>query len=336
MRSAWRMCGLSSMRPSSDSAPESGRGPERGQHAPGPFDLFGGRTERRVDRRDLRRVDRHLAGEALAARLAGAALDRSGIAELGVHRIDRDDARRGCREQAHRARVGISEFELAVGLAVCQRAHVGREILGAPREPAHASRELREARSVQYRARAFSDQRDQPDAARLQARARLERLEPVTRPLDVRSVARLRQHDAVRPAVDHGRQVRQRIAGLDRIDAHPERHVALGTREVARDLLPCRGPAFRNDGILEIEDDRIRAARDRLRKALGAVTRHEQHRAHHAAALRFISAVRLHTATSSLRWLKQRCTNTTMPAPGRERLSRISCTIVSVRSVSPG
>ena len=161
-------------------------------------------------------------------------------------------------------------------------------------------------------------------------------LEPVVDASHVVAVARLRQHDAVGPAFDHGREVPCGLLALDRVDAYPGGPGALARGEPFRDLGARVGPSLWHDGILEVEDDRVGAARLRLREAVRAVAGHEEHRAHHASALRFMSAVRRQFATSSPRWLKHRCTKITMPASGRERLSRISCTTVSVRSVSPG
>jgi hypothetical protein len=43
-------------------------------------------------------------------------------------------------------------------------------------------------------------------------------------PMQVVAVARLGQHDAVRPPRQHRSEVGQGIGTLDRIDAHPERY----------------------------------------------------------------------------------------------------------------
>ena len=47
------------------------------------------------------------------------------------------------------------------------------------------------------------------------------------------------------------------------------------------------------------------------------------------------SAVRVHSHTSSSRWLKLRCAQVTMPALGRDLLSRTAMHSLSLRSVSP-
>src|ERR1700678_1627114 len=94
--------------------------------------------------------------------------------------------------------------------------------------------------------------------------------------------------------------------------------------------------AVRRNRVLKIEHQRVGARGFRLGELALAVARHEQERAesHDAGRLR-ISADRLQYATSSARWLKHRWSNTTIPASGRERLSRFSATVVSARSVSP-
>ena len=47
------------------------------------------------------------------------------------------------------------------------------------------------------------------------------------------------------------------------------------------------------------------------------------------------SAVRVHSHTSSSRWLKLRCAQVTIPAFGRDLLSRSAMHSLSLRSVSP-
>jgi hypothetical protein len=101
--------------------------------------------------------------------------------------------------------------------------------------------------------------------------------------------------------LDHGRKVGSGVISRDGIDAHPRRHGTIGAREPADDLGPGKRAALGYDGVLQVEDDRVRARCRGLRKQLRAVTRHEQHRSHHASALRFMSAVRLQEATSSPR-----------------------------------
>ena len=98
-----------------------------------PVDLVGDRTERRVDRRDLRGMDRELADEPVAARRARAPFDGGDVAKLDVDRVDRGDAGRGGHQQARRACQAERELELAVGRAVARDAEVGREVFGAPR-----------------------------------------------------------------------------------------------------------------------------------------------------------------------------------------------------------
>ena len=95
-----------------------------------------------------------------------------------------------------------------------------------------------------------------------------------------------------------------------------------------------------NDAVLQVEDDRVGAALQRLHHLLVAVRRDEQPAARrgaqkaHAGFFRS-SAERVHLHTSSPRWLKLRCSQVTIPAFGRDLLSRTSRHSLSLRSVSP-
>ena len=101
-----------------------------------------------------------------------------------------------------------------------------------------------------------------------------------------------------------------------------------------RSLRISRAAAFwpKANAVLEIEDDRVGLAFDRLGDLLLAVRRHEQPAARLAHAGFFSSsAERVHSQTSSPRWLKLRCAQVTMPAFGRDLLSRRSMHSLSLR-----
>ena len=90
------------------------------------------------------------------------------------------------------------------------------------------------------------------------------------------------------------------------------------------------------DAVLEVEDDGVGVALKRLGDLPFAVRRNEQPGpglAHCAFFCR--SAVRVHSQTSSPRWLKLRCAQVTIPALGRDLLSRTARHSLSLRSVSP-
>src|SRR4051794_22838816 len=101
----------------------------------------------------------------------------------------------------------------------------------------------------------------------------------------------------------------------------------------ARGALPrCR------DGVLEIEDKRIGLGAKRLVELFALVAWNEEQRAHHslrASGRFFMNAWRRQTATSVSSWLKHLCSNSTMPASGRDFDSRLPMTKVVTCTVSP-
>src|ERR1700738_4885156 len=99
-------------------------------------------------------------------------------------------------------------------------------------------------------------------------------------------------------------------------------------------LACCRFPSW-CDRVLKIENQRVGAAIQGLGELALAVGRHKEHRTQFHAGLFSISAWRRQVATSWPLWLSPRCTKVTMPAFGRERLSRNSATVVTARIVSP-
>src|SRR5262245_11841566 len=95
---------------------------------------------------------------------------------------------------------------------------------------------------------------------------------------------------------------------------------------------------FRRHRVLEIEDHHIGGAGERLGELALGIRRSEQQRAHDqpdAAGRLRMKAWRWQTATSVPSCLKARCSKSTMPASGRDLLSRLPFTSVSTRMVSP-
>src|SRR6185503_2668335 len=123
--------------------------------------------------------------------------------------------------------------------------------------------------------------------------------------------------------------------GPERIDPDPPLRTARALehrlQQIARD-----GLHRRDDAVLEVEDDRVGLAVERLGDLALAVGGDEQPRARlHQSGFFSISAVRVISHTSSPRWLKARCAQVTIPALGRDLLSRSSRHSLSQRSVSP-
>src|SRR5216684_2616554 len=93
-------------------------GGKGGDDALGPFAL--GRADREclVDRGELGRMDRHLGGEARAPPRQAFGFEPGLVSKIGVDRVDRDDLRRGRREQAQRTRQLVGAVIFAVDRAV--------------------------------------------------------------------------------------------------------------------------------------------------------------------------------------------------------------------------
>src|SRR5262249_29093027 len=132
--------------------------------------------------------------------------------------------------------------------------------------------------------------------------------------------------EAVGQSRENSDEILQKQAAGERIDPHPE--LLAGALGVCAQQLPNTHPRGRQlrarDGILQIEDQRVRAAAERLGLLAIAVARNEEERAQrshsapgarggpsapnrrggpHPAGLFIISAARRQEATSSLRWL---------------------------------
>ena len=109
--------------------------------------------------------------------------------------------------------------------------------------------------------------------------------------------AGLRQHDAARRRRHHRLQVGGCLPGIDRVDPQPDVVTAFdvlaGKRARAR-------PVVCGDGILQVNDQRIRARVPRFLELALAVARDKQEAADHFGFFS-ISAMRLHSPTSSSR-----------------------------------
>ena len=81
-----------------------------------------------------------------------------------------------------------------------------------------------------------------------------------------------------------------------------DRHVIICTKRGKEWILGKVPPVRGADGILEVDDDRVRAARSGFRQLALAVRRHEEEAPAHCG-FRIINADRLHTPTILPSWL---------------------------------
>src|SRR5687768_3486515 len=139
---------------------------------------------------------------------------------------------------------------------------------------------------------------------------------------DVGAALGLGQDDALEIRGREQPEVRLQMLAPERVDAHPPVRAAGSRRQRLQDVT-SRGLARRSDAVLEVEDYRVRVAGQRPRDLLLAVGGNEQPAARMNFHCGFFSsnAVRVHSQTSSPRWLKLRCAQVTMPALGRDLLS---------------
>src|SRR3546814_11160019 len=86
------------------------------------------------EERYLVRMERGAAGEGVAAGPAAIGLQTFGVAEIGIKRVDRRNARRRGGVEAERAGEPIGIGPVPVLILVAGRADRGGEILGAPSE----------------------------------------------------------------------------------------------------------------------------------------------------------------------------------------------------------
>src|SRR6185437_16013024 len=119
------------------------------------------------------------------------------------------------------------------------------------------------------------------------------------------------------------------------IDSNPPLRAVRSFGQILQNVARRR-LAVRHHAVLEVENDCVGVAVERLHDFPLAVGRDEQPGSGlgHCGFF-WISAVRVHSHTSSSRWLKLRCAQVTMPALGRDLLSRTAMHSLSLRSVSP-
>ena len=120
--------------------------------------------------------------------------------------------------------------------------------------------------------------------------------------LKVLGTVRLRDQDAVEARLHDGREIVERKAGVERVDAHEEGPVARGAIvEQLRCDLPGCGLLRRRDGVLEVEDQRVRPRGLRLGELAFGIARNEQQRAQPHVGFLSMSATRRQVAMTSSR-----------------------------------
>src|SRR5262249_28220831 len=125
-----------------------------------------------------------------------------------------------------------------------------------------------------------------------------------------------------------------RHAGVERVDANIELvRAGSALQHVERQSARLR-LLVGDDGILEVDDQRVGLAFAGLLEFARGIARHEQHRTHQTGLLCII-AIRRHLPTISSFWFKAWCSNSTMPAFGRDLDSLNESTFVVARKVSP-
>ena len=110
-------------------------------------------------------------------------------------------------------------------------------------------------------------------------RGDLQRIQVVGKQLDIRNTADLRNQDAVKTGADHRRQIAERQAASEWVDPHQKRPVARRCSQKVFHHAARERLAWRRDGILQIENQRVGADTVGLRELALAVGRHKQKRA---------------------------------------------------------
>ncbi len=154
---------------------------------------------------------------------------------------------------------------------------------------------------------------------------------------EIGDALRFREHHGAIRTRTHGFDVGDVVQGARRIDAHD--HACRVQRGAEYGLARGR-TGGRIDGVLEVEDDRIRALQG-FREAVRPVGRAEQERrapgevghappiASACASWHHISTERVAFATTTPSWLRPVCSMVTIPCPGRDDESRFAVTTVS-------
>ena len=248
---------------------------EQGDDPACPLKVFVRGREGAVGRPDLRGMNAHHAPKAeRAGRLRGA-VHPLFIAEIGVDRLNRGNACRACPREAQRARQCEGFQQIALRVAVGRRAEGRCEVFRTPGqrvEPGHTGI----VAQPEQRGRGFGRDHDQADTLRLKPGGGLQRGEIVAQQACfVRR--RLGQHDPVRAMLHDRDQIGQRVGRVHRIDPHPQR---LGPLALLRQR-PCNMLARGRlgavgDRILQVEDDQVGFARQRLFKLARRISGHEQ------------------------------------------------------------
>ena len=153
--------------------------------------------------------------------------------------------------------------------------------------------------------------RDHGDAGAplLQPRRHFQRAQIMPEPHHVRRPVRLGQHDPGRPRRHHRSQIGQRVRRGERVDPHPQPRPGMFAQECGNKLARRRQVGGRHQ-VLQVEDQRIRLARQPLGQLALGIARHEQPRSRrHASTSASVAAttsVALNSASSgrrsSARW----------------------------------
>jgi hypothetical protein len=236
---------------------------ECGDHLVGIGDARGIRGERGIDRRELPGVDRDLAGEAQIPHQP-ALFDQPGLVlEIEPGHVDRVQAAAG-RGVDHAAS-GIEHRG-----EVHRRAELRRHVDRAEQERADRSADAGDRMRL-LEARVALDDHVQPDRARrpLQERSHDPHL---VRGLD------LRQHDRIRRGrmLDEREQVLEAERRAQAVDPHHPLDAVRGAVEQRHGLFARRVLVRRDDRVLQIDRDHVRAGGERLGESVRAGARHEQ------------------------------------------------------------
>ena len=132
-------------------------------------------------------------------------------------------------------------------------------------------------------------------------RGDLQRIDVIGNQFDILGTADLRDQDAVETGADHRCQIAERQAASERVDPYQKRPVARRRSQQALHHAARERLAWRRDGILQVENQRVGADTVGLRELALAVGRHKQKRTQFHAGRLIISPVRRQYAISSLR-----------------------------------
>ena len=169
---------------------------------------------------DLRRMDRHLAGEAVAAGLLAFAPQPGFVAKIDIDRVDRLHLGGGGAGEAEAPRQLIGRQEMSVAVAVGLGAELDRKILRAPGQAFQPLARAAIGAGEEHRLRGFGGDGDDVERAVGQAVDRLARGDLGVAMDHRRAAFGLREHDAVGTAGHHGVEVVVGQAGGEPVDAH--------------------------------------------------------------------------------------------------------------------